>query len=301
MRTLRGIIPGIHGPEHLAALQAGRARLFSAGGAPRCSAHAKHGGPCGAMALSGEAFCYHHAPNPVRQARRLRLLQRPASAAQLQRTRRKEARRVQRRIWAKDRFAPGVTVDLGAKEDAFQADMRAFGLSPSGMSPATLDQARWCWLGLIAGRVTVDQLRGRVREHLARDAGGPAPVPKRRRRGSGKSTAPVGAAETAELRAWIAAGGGRDIAALLARAGDEPRQLQLARAYFDKITLSGMTLAYAGAALRWERKRDSMALRRRSWRWLIRATSASLPSGLRGRVSFSISTMSRGVSNSRPG
>jgi len=72
-------------------------------------------------------------------------------------------------------------------------------------------------------------------------------------------------------------------------------------AYFDKITLSGMTLAYAGAALRWERKRDSMALRRRSWRWLIRATSASLPSGLRGRVSFSISTMSRGVSNSRPG
>ena len=49
------------------------------------------------------------------------------------------------------------------------------------------------------------------------------------------------------------------------------------------------------------RKRDWMAARLRSWRALIRATSACLPSGFRGRVSFRISTMSRGVSNSRPG
>src|SRR4051812_31429749 len=35
-----------------------------------------------------------------------------------------------------------------------------------------------------------------------------------------------------------------------------------------------------------------MALRLRAWRWLMRATSACFPSGLRGKVSFSISTMS---------
>ena len=45
-----------------------------------------------------------------------------------------------------------------------------------------------------------------------------------------------------------------------------------------------MFFAQAGASLCCERNRDSMPPRLRLWRWLIPATRASLPCGLRGRV-----------------
>jgi len=73
------------------------------------------------------------------------------------------------------------------------------------------------------------------------------------------------------------------------------------RAYFDRVTLTGMGLAYEGACFCWWRKRDAMASRRRWWRSLISRASASLPWGLRGSVSLSMSTMSRAESNARPG
>jgi hypothetical protein len=68
----------------------------------------------------------------------------------------------------------------------------------------------------------------------------------------------------------------------------------------NKVTLIETSPAQEGVSLRCLQKRELMALCLREWRSLIRATRASLPSGLRGRVSFSISTMSRGVSNARP-
>ena len=72
-------------------------------------------------------------------------------------------------------------------------------------------------------------------------------------------------------------------------------------ACFDRVKFSGMIFAHPVPAFRRVRNRDSIAPCRRAMRWMIRATRASLPSGLRGNVSFNISTISRGVSNSSPG
>lgn len=165
-----GIIPGIHDADHASAFFAGRDRFLAAGGPRRCSSLAKHGGKCGAWALRGHEQCVIHVSVPVRRERRLRLLTRPKSAKQAARALVREQARLVRVGWKADRFRPGQTVTLGPREDAFQADVDAFGFSPSCWSPATLDAARWCWVGVRAGRMSVDQLRARVRWHVAQDA-----------------------------------------------------------------------------------------------------------------------------------
>jgi hypothetical protein len=169
---MHGIIPGLHSEAHRISFMAGRNRFFAAGGPPRCAAQAKHGGRCGAFALQRCDYCGHHAPNAVRRARRLRLLSRPKTAAQAERARRRESARVQRIIWRHDRHAPGATVTLGPRDEAFMADLQALGFNPVSCSPATMDAARWLWIGVQGGRTTFDQMRDRVRLHVARDAAG---------------------------------------------------------------------------------------------------------------------------------
>jgi hypothetical protein len=167
-----GIVPGIHDDAHRRAFLAGRARFFAAGGPRRCAALAKHGGPCQAFALRGHEHCSHHAPNRVRHSRRLRLLSRPKTAAQAERARRREHARILRIIWRRDRHAPGATVTLGPREGAFVTDLQALGFDPASCSPATMDAARWLWIGVQSGRTVADQMRERVRWHIARDTVG---------------------------------------------------------------------------------------------------------------------------------
>ncbi len=161
--------PGFKSEEHRLAFYAARDRYLSSGRAPRCSAKAKHGGPCGALALRGHEQCFHHVATPVRRAQRLRRLARPATAAQAARAQRRAAAALQRIAWKADRWQDGQTVTLGEREPIFQADMRALGFSPSTFSPATADAARWAWIGADAGRMTRDDLRQRVRWNVAKD------------------------------------------------------------------------------------------------------------------------------------
>ncbi len=165
------IIPGIHSDAHRRAFFAGRDRYLAAGGPRKCAAHAKHGRRCGGWALRGEGYCSHHASNAVRRARRLALLRRPISAAQADRLKRRESARLQRVLWKRDRWAAGSTVTLGGRDDAFAGDLRTLGFALSDLSPATADAARWVWLHVEAGRMTLDQLRDRMRWHVALDQG----------------------------------------------------------------------------------------------------------------------------------
>ena len=167
-----GLIPGFHNPDHRRAFDLGRGAFLAAGGPRRCASRTKAGLACGGWALRGEDYCAHHAPVPVRQARRLRLLSRPGTAAQANRAVRREHARVQRVIWQADRWTGGQTVTLGPREYAFEADAVAAGLSPERWAPASRDAGRWAWLQVQAGRVTLDQFRARMLWHAAKDEAG---------------------------------------------------------------------------------------------------------------------------------
>lgn len=164
-----GLIPGFHSEEHRAAFCAARDRWLAAGGPLRCASRAKHGGPCRGWALRGHRYCSHHAANDVQRARRLLLLTRPKTPEQAMQARRRESARVQRLVWARNRWSPGATVMLGPREAVFDADLLGCGLPLDRFSPATADAARWAWLNVQVGRMTLEQWRGRVRWHLARD------------------------------------------------------------------------------------------------------------------------------------
>lgn len=76
---------------------------------------------------------------------------------------------MQRLVWKQNRWAPGCTVILGTRESQFEADIRGLGFSPTMLSPATIDAARWVWVAEQAGRVSRDQLRDRIRLHVLKD------------------------------------------------------------------------------------------------------------------------------------
>jgi len=164
-----GLIPGFHDPDHRRAFELGRGAFLAAGGPRRCASRTKARQACGGWALRGEDYCTHHAPVPVRQARRLRLLSCPRTAAQANRAVRREHARVQRVIWKADRWTAGQTIDLGPRDAAFRADVTGLEFNLDRFSPATLDAARWSWLHVQAGRMDRGQFRDRLRWHTARD------------------------------------------------------------------------------------------------------------------------------------
>lgn len=167
-----GIIPGFHDAAHRQAFMAGRAAFQARGGQRRCVSGAKHGGRCGGWALRGQDQCRFHAPVAVRRALRLRQLFRPRSMSQAKRAAGRERARIQRIVWKRDRWALGGTVTLGERDAVFFDDMRALGFAVSRLSPASVDAARWAWLNVEAGRMTIDQFRDRVRWHAAQDVAG---------------------------------------------------------------------------------------------------------------------------------
>jgi hypothetical protein len=162
-------IPGLRNEQQRRAFFAGLQAFRAAGGPALCQANKKGGAPCRRWALKGHQYCPHHASPQVKRERRQRLLLRPKTRAQAGRAARREAARLQRIIWKTDRWAPGSTVALGAREAQFEIDMHGLGFSPGSFSPATLDQARWAWIGMQAGRVSRDEVRDRVRGHVIRD------------------------------------------------------------------------------------------------------------------------------------
>jgi hypothetical protein len=164
-----GIIPGFHSPAHELAFYTARNRWLAAGGPLRCSATAKHGGKCNTIALRGYKYCRWHVASSVRRARALQQLRHPATAKQAARTVRREHARLQRIAWKNDRWCQGRTVTLGDREDAFEADVWARGFSPADWSAATLDAARWAWLGFKSNRLTSEQLTTRIRWHIGKD------------------------------------------------------------------------------------------------------------------------------------
>jgi hypothetical protein len=169
MSASQHIVPGLHDEQHRRAFFAGLQAFRASGGPPLCQACKKDGGPCRRWALKGHRYCPHHVSNDVQRERRQRLLLRPKTRAQAERAARREAARVQRVIWQGDRWAPGSTVLLGAREVQFEIDMRGLGFAPWAFSPATLDAARWAWVGMQAGRLSPDMLRDRVRGHVLKD------------------------------------------------------------------------------------------------------------------------------------
>jgi hypothetical protein len=171
MSAFRHFVPGLRDEQHRRAFFAGLQAFRAAGGPALCQSRKKDGGPCRRWALSGHQHCPHHVSNEVQRERREQLLRRPKTKAQAERAARREAARVQRIIWKADRWAPGATVTLGSREADFEADMRGLGFTPWTFSPATLDAARWTWVGVKASRVSRDQLRDRVRGHVLRDGG----------------------------------------------------------------------------------------------------------------------------------
>jgi hypothetical protein len=173
MSASHHIVPGLHDERHRRAFFAGLQAFRAAGGPALCQALKKGGGPCRRWALKGHQYCQHHVSNDVQRERRQRLLMRPKTRAQRERAARREAARVQRVAWQADRWAPGSTIVLGGREAQFEVDMRGLGFAASTFSPATIDAARWAWVGMQAGRITRDQLRDRVRGHVGRDSRGP--------------------------------------------------------------------------------------------------------------------------------
>jgi hypothetical protein len=134
-----GMTPGFKSPEHRAAFIATRTDYWRAGGPPRCTANNKEGRRCGSWALSGQPWCFRHAPKQVRRERRQRLLCRPATPEQLARRHARVRAQQLRHAWRKDRWQPGSTIVLGERELAFRADLEAAGLDFRRMSPCTRD------------------------------------------------------------------------------------------------------------------------------------------------------------------
>jgi hypothetical protein len=108
------IIPGIHDETHREVFLAA-ARAFKAAKRFRyCRATAKTtGNRCRGFAMRGTDFCTMHAHPDVKRERRQKRLARLKSPEQIERFNRREAARIQREMWRRDRWAPGSTVALG--------------------------------------------------------------------------------------------------------------------------------------------------------------------------------------------
>lgn len=163
------LVPGLHDKAHREAFFAGARKFREAGRFRYCKATAKSGNPCRGLAMRGTEYCLFHAPADVKRERRWRRLARLRSAEEVASFNRREAVRCQREIWRRDRWAPGATIALGPREAQFQADLAGFGLNPATFSPATLDQAKWCWQNMQTGRLTRQQFADRVRWHQDKD------------------------------------------------------------------------------------------------------------------------------------
>ena len=201
--------PGLHDEEHRRAfLEAAARTRFGAVGAPVCGAKTRDGGTCKKRPLSGERRCLRHAGPAAAKRYYARLFEAfGRGEISFDEWQGREHRRLVNRlprVWAKNPWAPGATVDLGGLEEKFRGDLALGGINADALSPATLDRARWRWRRLCHDRrrpaewaaFLRDELPKRIRrdgprppstdagaaiEALFRVDAAPSPVSKRRR------------------------------------------------------------------------------------------------------------------------
>lgn len=175
--------PGLHDEEHRRAfLEAAARTRFGAVSAPVCGAKTRDGGTCGKRPLAGELRCLRHAGPAAARRHHTRLFEAfgrgEISFGEWQdRERRRLVNRLPR-LWAKNPWAPGATVDLGDFEEQFRADLALGGVNADALSPATLDRARWRWRRMCHDRKRPVEwetfLRDELPKRIRRD--GPRPL-----------------------------------------------------------------------------------------------------------------------------
>jgi len=129
---------------HAAAFQAGRVRYHSAGGAPRCCAPSRAGTPCQKPVKAAGLRCEWHGGRKAGRIRRARLLDpENATPAQIAHAVRRAALNRLARLWRKEPWTPGLTLDLGEHESAFRDALAAVGRPITALPYSTADWARW--------------------------------------------------------------------------------------------------------------------------------------------------------------
>ena len=174
--------PGLHDEKHRRAFLEGAVRTrFGAVGAPVCGAKTRDGGTCKKRPLAGERRCLRHA-GPAAAKRYHRRLFEAFGRGEIgfeewqDRMQRRLVNRLPR-LWKKNPWAPGATIDLGDFEERFRADLALGDINAGRLSPATLDRARWRWRRLCHDRKRPVDWATFLRDDLPKriDRDGPRP------------------------------------------------------------------------------------------------------------------------------
>lgn len=149
-----GITPGFQSEEHRRAfLEAGRLTQLGAPMAPICGARTRGGGFCHRRPIEGFPRCLAHAGPKAAKVFHARLFAAfGRGEIRLEEwTRQLQRRQVNRlpRVWARDPWAQGSSIDLGEFEEQFRDDLRLGGFDVDDLSPAALDRSRWKWRRLM--------------------------------------------------------------------------------------------------------------------------------------------------------
>lgn len=154
--------PGFHSDEHRQHfLEIAKRTRFGAAEAQTCGAKARNGGICRDRPLSGQRRCLKHA-GPAGAKRHYEAMFEVFARGEIgldEWQRRQHRRALNRlpRLWAKDPWTPGATIDLGEREPAFRVDLARAGIDVDALSPATVDRARWRWRRLRLDRNRPDE------------------------------------------------------------------------------------------------------------------------------------------------
>lgn len=116
--------------------------------APECGARTRNGSACQQPPIKeGNGRCLNHAgPHAARKHRETQLRAFRAGKISSDEWNRAEARRAANRLgwlWKKNPWVPGRTIDLGAHEAEFVAELQGRGLDVEALPPAVADWLRW--------------------------------------------------------------------------------------------------------------------------------------------------------------
>lgn len=140
---------GFRDNEHRAAFaRAAAQHRFGGDRAGLCGARTRGGGSCRSTPLSGQRRCLKHAgPKAARAHRDAQIADLAAGrldAETFERHERRRARNKLHALWKKEGpWIPGVTIDLGEHEGAFQEALAAAGWALARLPPAIADALRW--------------------------------------------------------------------------------------------------------------------------------------------------------------
>lgn len=143
-------LSGFKDASHRSSFEAARARTQRGQpGAATCGARTRNGATCQHPPVSGFRRCRLHlgpAGSHVLRRRELDALARGelSHEAFVEREARRAANRLVR-VWRRQPWTPGATLDLGTHEHAFADAMAGAGYRLDRVAPAVADAARWRW------------------------------------------------------------------------------------------------------------------------------------------------------------